>query len=530
MREGDSGRNMFIIKKGTLKVLKNVDFKHPDTHKKIKVDLPLNEIEEGSFFGEEILYESFGGNYLYTVKVVSPECQLLSFEKSTNVKDFSTILLSQSLKKTFKQKSKSRNSLLIKILESGIDRILHNYSNEIRCMLQPMKEKSRTDGNDCQDLDMEININHLSDLPLPIHSQNQESQFRFNHKKPLSDIPKRLKTEIMGDPELVLQQIDNRVKHLRNSSLNPVSNEQEDIPLKSSPLKQLKHSKVNSSNTHSQYLFETSPEIEIITKSSRPIIRQKRSQHPSSSRQIISEKSSIKEGSLKSHPTKSFETSSVIRRFLKANLKRSEAAEEGLANLHASSTLESDIILEAHPSARKSDSKDPIRNYEMQKHVRTEENHDQDVKTSILSKPLFSLNKKKVFQREHPKEMSSVNLKITDLVIVNSTNVSYLREDQSGLDALVTKREEISFPALSREFSSIRNNQKNHGASEYTEYSVSPTPMIHLNSSRQVSRQPSQDVMYNPLNYKLKQIDRFLPHLKRKMTSIEKKTRNATQN
>ncbi len=103
---------------------------NPQDNKQVDLEVLISKLEEGAFFGEEILYEELDSHYMYTAKVQSFDCKLLAFEKGTNSKDFSTLLLAQSLKKGLRLKMNCRNELLAKILSIGIDKLRSCYAEQ----------------------------------------------------------------------------------------------------------------------------------------------------------------------------------------------------------------------------------------------------------------------------------------------------------------------------------------------------------------------------------------------------------------
>jgi hypothetical protein len=88
------------------------------------VQIPLNQIEEGSFFGEEILFPAYANKYLYTVRVESFDCKLMACDKPENSKDYSTNYLALCLEKNFEKKETYRKSLLERAEKKDPDKLL----------------------------------------------------------------------------------------------------------------------------------------------------------------------------------------------------------------------------------------------------------------------------------------------------------------------------------------------------------------------------------------------------------------------
>lgn len=121
---------MYIVQSGVVHLYKTVTFVDPQDNQKVELQVLINRLEEGAFFGEEVLYEELDSRYMYTAKVDSFDCKLLAFEKGTNSKDFSTLLLAQSLKKALRLKLSCRNELLAKILATGVDKLRTCYGDQ----------------------------------------------------------------------------------------------------------------------------------------------------------------------------------------------------------------------------------------------------------------------------------------------------------------------------------------------------------------------------------------------------------------
>ena len=124
-REGKAGNMVFIVRKGSLRVYKEMKLKIKGMDKKITISVPLNQIQEGSFIGEEILYQPGEKKYLYTVKVESFECKLFGYEVSSSTKDYSSSYLARSLEANFLKKEKSRHILYEKTAKRDPEKLLN---------------------------------------------------------------------------------------------------------------------------------------------------------------------------------------------------------------------------------------------------------------------------------------------------------------------------------------------------------------------------------------------------------------------
>ena len=113
-----------MVQRGALRVFKEITVRSIQADKRVTVSVPLNQIEEGSFFGEEILFPAYANKYLYTVRVESFDCKLLAFEKPANGKDYSTNYLTLCLEKNFEKKEAYRKNLLERAEKKDPDKLL----------------------------------------------------------------------------------------------------------------------------------------------------------------------------------------------------------------------------------------------------------------------------------------------------------------------------------------------------------------------------------------------------------------------
>ena len=129
-------------------LFKRVSFVDPQDGQNVDLEVLINRLEEGAFFGEEVLYEELDSRYMYTARVHSLDCRLLAFEKGSNSKDFSTLLLAQSLKKALRLKMSCRNELLAKILAQDVEKLKTCYGSQ-QTGLQAADAESHTQLSNC---------------------------------------------------------------------------------------------------------------------------------------------------------------------------------------------------------------------------------------------------------------------------------------------------------------------------------------------------------------------------------------------
>lgn len=95
---------------------KAIELKVPGSSDRCLKDIPINDLGEGSIFGEEILMGE--SSYQYTVKVETNVCRLLVFDRNANMKDFATKFLHKILVPEYYEKVKNRTEKISNILNS----------------------------------------------------------------------------------------------------------------------------------------------------------------------------------------------------------------------------------------------------------------------------------------------------------------------------------------------------------------------------------------------------------------------------
>jgi hypothetical protein len=131
---------MYLVREGNLRIYRNIAIKVPGTKEQIIKQVPLNEICEGNFVGEEIFFGK--GLYENTIKVFSSSCRLLVFTINMTSTDFSNTFVAKSVTESYKIKSRRRNEYLDQIIQNNPEQLLATEN---------VKEKTRTVVDDIKD-------------------------------------------------------------------------------------------------------------------------------------------------------------------------------------------------------------------------------------------------------------------------------------------------------------------------------------------------------------------------------------------